>query len=116
MQEIHRLVVGWWGDQHSSWWEDRLAEERESTLSPQAEVAVESKLEEATLVEGMCSSQLVVIVHSSRSFWNSPLVLIMTGAQGEGGAIPEAVVMEAVALKPSPQHRLPRQPKEQPPS
>jgi hypothetical protein len=48
--------------------EDRSAEERESTLPPQAEVAVESKLEEATLVEGMCSSQLVVVVRSSRSF------------------------------------------------
>jgi hypothetical protein len=50
--------------------EDRSVEEREPTPPPQAEVAVESTLEEATLVEGMCTSRLVVIVRSSHSRWN----------------------------------------------
>jgi hypothetical protein len=40
-------------------------EEREPTSLPQAEGTVESKLEEATLVEGLYPSQLVVIMHSS---------------------------------------------------
>jgi hypothetical protein len=46
---------------------DRSAEECEPTPLPQTEVAVESTSEKATLVEGMCCSQLVVIVRSSRS-------------------------------------------------
>jgi hypothetical protein len=47
--------------------EGRSAEEREPMPPPHTEVAVESTLGEATLVEGMCSSQLVVIMQNSRS-------------------------------------------------
>jgi hypothetical protein len=45
--------------------EGRSTEEREPMLPPQAEVAVESSLEEAILVEGMYSSQLVVTMYRS---------------------------------------------------
>jgi hypothetical protein len=47
--------------------DDRSAEVREPTPPPQTEVAVEATLEEATLVEGMYTSQLVGIKHSGRS-------------------------------------------------
>jgi hypothetical protein len=47
--------------------EDRPAEECEPTPLPQTKATVESTLEETTLVEGMCTSRLVVIVRSSRS-------------------------------------------------
>jgi hypothetical protein len=66
MHKIHRPVVGRRGDQTPAEGGDRSAE-REPTSLPQTEVVVESTLEEATLVEGKCSSQLVVIMRSSRS-------------------------------------------------
>jgi hypothetical protein len=47
--------------------EGRSSEGHEPTLLPQTKVVVESMLEEATLVEGMCTARLVLIVCSSRS-------------------------------------------------
>jgi hypothetical protein len=47
--------------------EGRSAEGRDPTPPPRTEVAVELSLEEATLVEGMCTARLVVIVRGSRS-------------------------------------------------
>jgi hypothetical protein len=63
------MDLSWDGEETSTpaGGEDHSAEEREPTPPPQTEVAVESTLEEATLVEGICSSQLVTIVRSSRS-------------------------------------------------
>jgi hypothetical protein len=47
--------------------DDRPMEVREPTLPPQTEVAAEATLKKATILEGMCTSQLVDTKHSSRS-------------------------------------------------
>jgi hypothetical protein len=47
--------------------DDHPTEVQEPTPPPQTEVAAEVTLKEATLVEGMCTSQLVDTKHRSRS-------------------------------------------------
>jgi hypothetical protein len=64
--------LSWDGDDTSTpaGGDDGPLEVREPTPLPQTEVAVEATLEEATLVEGMYTAQLVGTKHSSRSCRN----------------------------------------------
>jgi hypothetical protein len=66
------MVLSWDGEETSATagGDNRSAEVREPTPPPQTEVAAEATLKEATLVEGMCTSQLVDTKCSSRSHRN----------------------------------------------
>jgi hypothetical protein len=66
------MILSWDGDETSTAasGDDRSMEVREPTPPPQTEVAAEATLKEATLVEGMCTSQLVDTKHSSHSRGN----------------------------------------------
>jgi hypothetical protein len=63
------MDLSWDGDETSTpaGGDDCPTEVGEPTPSPQTEVAAEATLKEATLVQGMCTAQLVDIKHSSRS-------------------------------------------------
>jgi hypothetical protein len=67
IQEIHHL--SWDGDETSTvaGEEDRSMEVQEPIPPPQTEVAAEATLQEATIVEGTCTSPLVDTKHSSRN-------------------------------------------------
>jgi hypothetical protein len=66
------MDLSWDGDETSTsaGEDDRPTEVWEPTPPPQTEVATEATLKEDTLVEGMCTSQLVDTEHSSRSRTN----------------------------------------------
>jgi hypothetical protein len=70
----------------------------EYALLPQVEIvvpAVEASLPEASIVEGEYTAQTQSSSKSSRSpRETNPVCLLMTGAEAEGSAIPEAVPVE----------------------
>jgi hypothetical protein len=94
--------LSWEGDEPSA----AVAEEEsapaaeESTLLPQAKTvapAIEASLPEASMVEGQYTTQTQSSSKSSCSPRETNLVcLLMTGAEAEGSAIPEAVPVEGL--------------------
>jgi hypothetical protein len=75
----------------------------ESAPFSQAETvapATEAVLPEASIVEGEYTAEMQPSLSSSRSPWETdPVCLLLTGAEVEGSAIPEAVPVEGIVPK-----------------
>jgi hypothetical protein len=66
MQKIHRSVLEHDETSTRAGGDDRSSEVREPIPPPWTKVAMEATLEKASLVEGMCTEQLIDTKHSRR--------------------------------------------------